>query len=282
VDNTVGDFWRMVWIHNVSVVVMLTKEFENGVQKSSRYWPVSDSPNTKITFFHYEITILTKERDPEVGDDLIIRTFELKNLKVNEERTIIHYQYTGWPDHGLPPPAHSHHFLHLMKLVDNAIAEKGGPICIHCSAGIGRTGTFCTIHINVHIIRQYFEKHLRPPPLSIVSTVLRLRKQRHGMVQTKEQFLFCYQIITEEYVRLWKEYKAIKQSIAHALTLSEPSNPSSSGSSSLSSSLLSASDPTPTIKDNNTNNNNNNNNNNIIITNTISQSESKSAMDIDI
>jgi len=97
-----------------------------------------------------------------------------------------------------------------MGLVDNAIQEHGGPICLHCSAGIGRTGTFCTIHINIHIIRQYFREHARPPPLSIVSTILRLRKQRAGMVQTKEQFQFCYQIITEEYVRLWEECKARK------------------------------------------------------------------------
>jgi protein tyrosine phosphatase len=233
VENTVGDFWRMVWIHNVSVVVMLTKEIENGQQKSSRYWPMADTPSAKITYFHYEITIKEKETDLVIGEDLIIRKFELKNLKVNQERTIIHYQYTGWPDHGLPPPAHSHHFLHLMNLVDNTIIERGGPICIHCSAGIGRTGTFCTIHINVHIIRQYFEKHLRPPPLSIVSTVLRLRKQRHGMVQTKDQFLFCYQIITEEYVRLWKEYKAKKQTIEIAnsiLSFSEPTMPSPAAS----------------------------------------------------
>jgi len=209
-DNSVRDFWRMIWRHNVYVLVMLTKEYENGVQKSSRYWPMEEVPNNKVSYANFEITFLSKERDPEVGDNLLIRKLQVKNLRSNQERTLIHFQYTGWPDHGLPSPSHSHHFLHLMGLVDNAIQEHGGPICLHCSAGIGRTGTFCTIHINIHIIRQYFREHARPPPLSIVSTILRLRKQRAGMVQTKEQFLFCYQIITEEYVRLWEECKARK------------------------------------------------------------------------
>jgi len=219
-DNTIRDFWRMVWKHNVFVVVMLTKEYENGISKSSRYWPSDDSVNRKVIHDNFEITIVSKEKD--LDDDLIIRAFLLKNLKTSQERNIIHYQYVGWPDHGLPPPAQSHHFLHIMSLVDNSFQQHGGPICIHCSAGIGRTGTFCTIHINIHIIRQYFHEYSRPPPLSIVSTVLRLRKQRAGMVQTKEQFLFCYQIITEEYVRLWQESKAKKSALqSPIITLSD-------------------------------------------------------------
>jgi len=206
IDITCRDLWRMVWKHNVYVLVMLTKEYENGVQKSSHYWP-NDALNNKITFGNFQITILSLERDPVVGEDIIIRKFQIKNTKEDQERTIVHFQYTGWPDHGLPPPSNWHHFLHLMGLVDNAIKESGGPICIHCSAGIGRTGTFCTIHINIHIMRNYFEKYGKAPQLSIVATILRLRKQRAGMVQTKEQFLFCYQIITQEYTRLSQEYK---------------------------------------------------------------------------
>jgi protein tyrosine phosphatase len=199
-NSTIQDFWRMIWQEKVTVLVMLTKEFENGVNKSARYWP----SNRSIMFGNFQITVLSTEKDPITGDDLLIRKLIVKNSKELDEpeREVIHFQYTGWPDHGLPPQSRSHHFLHLLSLVDNAIAEKGGLICIHCSAGIGRSGTFCTIHMNVHILRDYLEKYKILPPISVVNTVLDLRKQRHGMVQTKEQFLFCYQIIVEEYNRL--------------------------------------------------------------------------------
>jgi protein tyrosine phosphatase len=203
VDNTVRDFWRMVWQYNIHVLVMLTKEVENGVPKSSRYWPV-DKVNEKRSFDNFEITLLSKSKDSKAGDDLVTRKFLVRNSKDgNNTREIIHFQYTGWPDHGL---AHSHHFLHLMNLVDETVEKTGGPICIHCSAGIGRTGTFCTIHMNIHKIRDCLKRN-EVPEISVVKTVLKLRKQRHGMVQTKEQYLFCNQIIRDEYNRLIKEDK---------------------------------------------------------------------------
>jgi protein tyrosine phosphatase len=209
-NSTIQDFWRMIWQEKVTVLVMLTKEFENGVNKSARYWP----SNRSIMFGNFQITVLSTEKDPITGDDLLIRKLIVKNSKELDEpeREVIHFQYTGWPDHGLPPQSRSHHFLHLLSLVDNAIAEKGGLICIHCSAGIGRSGTFCTIHMNVHILRDYLEKYKILPPISVVNTVLDLRKQRHGMVQTKEQFLFCYQIIVEEYNRLKEIEKKLRNS----------------------------------------------------------------------
>jgi len=209
-NSTVQDFWRMIWQEKVTVLVMLTKEYENGVNKSAKYWP----SNKSIIFGNFQITIISMEKDPNTGDDLIIRKFIIKNSKELDEpeREIIHFQYTGWPDHGLPPQSRSHYFLNLLSLVDNAIAEKGGLICIHCSAGIGRSGTFCTIHMNVHILRDYLEKNKILPPISVVATVLDLRKQRHGMVQTKEQFLFCYQIIVEEYNRLKEIEKKLRNS----------------------------------------------------------------------
>jgi len=122
---------------------------------------------------------------------------------------MIHFQYTGWPDHGLPPS--TKHFVQLLECVDNAVVERSGPIGVHCSAGIGRTGTFCTVHINVHILREHFKTNFRPPPLNVVNTILLLRKQRPGMVQTKEQFLFCYRAILDEYLRLWRDGKNRKK-----------------------------------------------------------------------
>jgi len=221
VDTTVRDFWRMVWQYNIHVLVMLTKEVENGVPKSSRYWPV-DKVNEKRSFDNFEITLVSKDKDRKAGDDLVTRKFLVRNSKDgNNTREIIHFQYTGWPDHGL---AHSHHFLHLMNLVDDTVEKTGGgPICIHCSAGIGRTGTFCTIHMNIHKIRDCL-KNGGVPEISVVKTVLKLRKQRHGMVQTKEQYLFCNQIIRDEYNRLSKEEKEKNEKSEKNSNHSQPSS----------------------------------------------------------
>jgi protein tyrosine phosphatase len=209
-EPTIIDFWRMIWIHKVNVIVMLTKEVENGVNKSYRYWSRSDSPNSTQTFGQFEITLKSKESDDVARDDIITRIFLLKNSreKESEPREIYHFQYTGWPDHG--SPGHSQDFLRLMNLVDNAVVKNeldknGGLICIHCSAGIGRTGTFCTIHLTIHAMRKHFKAHGKAPPISVVNTVFHLRYQRHGMVQTKDQYLFCYQIIKDEFIRLENE-----------------------------------------------------------------------------
>jgi len=211
-DNTIVDFWRALWEHNVHVMVMLTKEQERGQVKSARYWPEETDPEKTVKHSNahgvtIQITLISIK--PEF-EDLTRRLFKVKNsMDPDVEREIIHLQYTGWPDHGVPPSPQ--HFLQLMELVDNTMETKGGSIGVHCSAGIGRSGTFCTVHINVHILREHFKKNFRPPPLNIVNTILLLRKQRPGMVQTKEQFLFCYRAILDEYVRLWKDGKARQQ-----------------------------------------------------------------------
>jgi len=209
-DVTIIDFWRMIWNYKVNVIVMLTKEFENGIPKSSRYWSRDDSNNQRETFGPFEITLRSRVPDDIARDDIITRIFILKNHLENdsEPREIFHFQYTGWPDHG--SPGHSQDFLRLMHLVDNAVEKNevdknGGLICIHCSAGIGRTGTFCTIHLNIHAMRKHFKAHGKAPSISVVNTVFHLRSQRHGMVQTKDQYLFCYHIIKDEYIRLENE-----------------------------------------------------------------------------
>jgi len=209
-DNTIVDFWRMCWDNKVHVFVMLTKEEERGQNKSARYWAEKTDPDQQVKFGNFQITWVSEASEFE---DLLRRVFKIKNSAEPEEaeREMIHLQYVGWPDHGIPPSPQ--HFLQLMNLVDDAIQQRGGSIGIHCSAGIGRSGTFCTVHINVHILREHFKKNFRPPPLNIVNTILLLRKQRPGMVQTKEQFLFCYRAILDEYIRLWKDGKARKQKL---------------------------------------------------------------------
>lgn len=119
---------------------------------------------------------------------------------MQEPRIITHFQYREWPDHGLPSSPAG--FLRLVQLVCQV--DTGTPIVVHCSAGIGRTGTFCTVHSISCMMTAHFNLHGALPPINIVRTILNFRDQRPGMVQNKDQFIFCYMSILQEYTRLQK------------------------------------------------------------------------------
>jgi len=118
----------------------------------------------------------------------------LENLKTLEKRDITQFQYREWPDHGLPE--NTIHFRELLKHVDKE-NKCQGPVIIHCSAGIGRTGTFCTVDST---LKKVMEQRKRQEPINfnILRTVQRLREERSGMVQNKEQYMFCYLAVLEE------------------------------------------------------------------------------------
>jgi protein tyrosine phosphatase len=189
--GTVGDFWRMVWEQNSKIVVMLTKEVEGGRAKCVKYWPDKDS---RI----YDDIRVSPESIDLSSKQVTTRHLILEHLKTNEKRKVVHYQYKEWPDHGLPSSTKAFlHLVHSAKRVD-----KDGPIVVHCSAGIGRSGTFCAVHALVQKMREELKTKGSLPPLNIVETVLNLRDQRPGMVQTKEQYMFCYLALQEEFQQL--------------------------------------------------------------------------------
>jgi len=199
--NTTCDFWRMVWEQGCKIIVMLTKETESGREKCYLYWPPIEGDTLRFD----DITV---KLEHSTSDTPQISIRDIKILKDGEERGIKHYQYTEWPDHGLPHGTQT--FLHLLKLVNNfnrsLFDAQPPPVCIHCSAGIGRTGTYCTVNNILQYINYHVEKENKIPPINVLRTVLDLRDQRPGMVQTKEQYMFCYHAI--EY-----EYQKIKQNI---------------------------------------------------------------------
>eukprot|EP01116_Phalansterium_solitarium_P016390 TRINITY_DN380_c0_g1_i2.p1 TRINITY_DN380_c0_g1~~TRINITY_DN380_c0_g1_i2.p1 ORF type:complete len:564 (+),score=67.38 TRINITY_DN380_c0_g1_i2:130-1821(+) len=192
-NSTLGDFWRMVWEFNVSVIVMLTKEVENGRLKCDRYWPQL-APLAAAQFY------ISLASDTIVTDELTTRHLIVRNLETGEERTATQYQYMAWPDHGLPTGTTA--FLDLSRQVDDSNFSKG-PIIVHCSAGIGRSGTFCTVHSVIEKLKRDLAEHPTAEPVfNIVDTVLHLREQRPGMVQTREQYIFCYCCIFEAYKQI--------------------------------------------------------------------------------
>jgi len=203
---TFPDFWRMIWELNVAVIVMLTKEVENGRLKCDRYWPESDVP-----LFAGIFKVTQSDTEESSKDELIERKLTIQNIQTGESRPLIQLQYIAWPDHGLPVSTTA-----FLALIDEAYKfnNTGGPIVVHCSAGIGRSGTFCTVHSTIEKLKLDLKQNPdKDPTLNIVKTVLTARAQRPGMVQTKEQYMFVYLAILEkarEILHKHKEAKALR------------------------------------------------------------------------
>jgi protein tyrosine phosphatase len=193
-QDTFNDFWRMVWEQNSNIIVMLTKEVENLKVKCARYWPEKDAQ----IYGNLRVTVLATDNLHE----LITRTFLLEDTKSGDSRVVTQFQYISWPDHGLPVSTSA--FLELIHMVDRQ--KRSGPIIVHCSAGIGRSGTFCTVHTTIAKFKADLVKYPDTPiPFNILQTVIFMRQQRPGMVQTKEQYMFCYLSIEEETSHLSKK-----------------------------------------------------------------------------
>ncbi|KAL2749537.1 tyrosine-protein phosphatase corkscrew isoform X1 [Vespula maculifrons] len=208
--NTIGDFWHMVYQENTRVIVMTTKEMERGKNKCARYWPEEGE------IAEYGGTWKVHALSCTVTADYTLREFLLQGNKPNfmVARRIFHYHFqfvkdyenlaayynnTAWPDHGVPSdPGCVLNFLHdvnaRQELIAAAVASNTqnapsmGPILVHCSAGIGRTGTF----IVIDMILDQIKRHGLDCEIDIQRTIQRVRSQRSGMVQTEAQYKFVY------------------------------------------------------------------------------------------
>ncbi|CAF2520202.1 unnamed protein product [Rotaria sp. Silwood2] len=176
---TVKDFWRMIWQENISIIVMTTNIRESGTMKCYPYWPLKTKEylNTGL----YQI----QNDKSDQYDSFIITTLLLKKKNNSEIRTICHAHYLKWPDHGIPTGTKD--ALLFLEKVEyyKELTKTKSPILLHCSAGIGRTGTFCAIDIG---IRRYLNEKI----IDIPSTVVKMRQERAGSVQTEDQYLFVY------------------------------------------------------------------------------------------
>ncbi|XP_057317863.1 tyrosine-protein phosphatase corkscrew isoform X2 [Microplitis mediator] len=193
--NTIQDFWHMVYQENTQVIVMTTKEMERGKNKCARYWPEEG----EAAEYGNEWKVRALARTSTA--DYTLREFLLQGNKPNfsEPRRIYHYHFQAWPDHGVPSdPGCVLNFLHDVNARQDSIAASlnsngqtpahVGPILVHCSAGIGRTGTFIVIDMILDQIKQ----HGLDCEIDIQRTIQRVRSQRSGMVQTEAQYKFVY------------------------------------------------------------------------------------------
>ncbi|XP_063099512.1 tyrosine-protein phosphatase non-receptor type 9 isoform X2 [Cavia porcellus] len=191
-ENTYHDFWLMVWEQKVLVIVMTTRFEEGGKRKCGQYWPLVK--DTQIRFGFLTVTNLHVEN----RDHYKKTTLEIHNTEEREKRQVTHFQFLSWPDYGVPSSAASLiDFLRAVRSQQSlAISSMGTrskgqpPIVVHCSAGIGRTGTFCSLDICLAQLEEL-------GTLNVFQTVSRMRTQRAYCIQTPEQYYFCYKAILE-------------------------------------------------------------------------------------
>lgn len=186
--GTREDFWRAIANENVKVIAMLTRFFEAGHTKAHLYWPLYQQPANYGPF-----TIL--ERSQEEEGNIIKRTFNITNEETGESREVVHLHFMAWPDQGVIKPEQ---FVELLDKIDREQGNHEGPIAVHCSAGVGRTGTVIT----AHSLRKHVEEELangRTPDeiaINVPATILEGRKQRHPLfVQTGEQCASIYEAL---------------------------------------------------------------------------------------
>jgi receptor-type tyrosine-protein phosphatase N len=182
-QNTVADFWQMVWEQGCIVIVDLSKLVENDVSVCHCYWPAEGS----ILYSIYEVHLVSEHIWCE---DYLIRSFYLKNLQTNETRTVTQFHFTTWPDLGVPQTSKS--LLDFRRKVNKSYRGRSCPILIHCSDGAGRSGTYCLIDMVLNRINKGAKE------IDIAATLEHIRDQRMEMVKTKEQFQFVLATVAEE------------------------------------------------------------------------------------
>ncbi|XP_068447948.1 protein tyrosine phosphatase receptor type Db isoform X12 [Clinocottus analis] len=180
--ETTEDYWRMLWEHNSTIVVMLTKLREMGREKCHQYWPAERSAR----YQYFVVDPMAEYNMPQY----ILREFKVTDARDGQSRTVRQFQFTDWPEQGVPKSGEG--FIDFIGQVHKTKEQFGqdGPISVHCSAGVGRTGVFITLSIVLERMRY-------EGVVDIFQTVKMLRTQRPATVQTEDQYQFCYRASLE-------------------------------------------------------------------------------------
>ncbi|CAG9761325.1 unnamed protein product [Ceutorhynchus assimilis] len=181
--ETFADFWRMCWELKSATVVMMTKLEERTRIKCDQYWP------TRGTEVYGSMCVTIS--DVQVLATYCIRTFQIQKEGYSNTREVKQLQFTAWPDHGVPE--HPAPFMQFLRRVRSLNPMEAGPILVHCSAGVGRTGCFI-------VIDSMLERMKHDKTVDIYGHVTCLRAQRNYMVQTEDQYIFIHDSLLEAYI----------------------------------------------------------------------------------
>ncbi|XP_046978268.1 tyrosine-protein phosphatase corkscrew [Vanessa cardui] len=192
-STTIYQFWSMIWQEDVRIIIMTTKEIERGKVKCERYWPELNKTEVIKKYTIYN------ESESSTQDYTLRRFVVTKKDEPSIKRTIYHFHFTAWPDHGVPSePGRVLNILldvnyRLQQIMTGPDPPSQAVVCVHCSAGIGRTGTFIVIDMILDQIR----KEGFDCEIDIHRTVQMVRDQRSGMVQNEAQYKFIYMALLE-------------------------------------------------------------------------------------
>ncbi|XP_072347844.1 FERM and PDZ domain-containing protein 2 isoform X1 [Scyliorhinus torazame] len=178
--GTTNDFWQMIWENKADVIAMMTREHERGKVKCHRYWPDRMYKPIRVNKYHLML------ENHQLLDSFEISALKMTDSETGEVHFVKHLKFITWPDHDTPNSSDELvRFILYMREV-----HRRGPIVVHCSAGIGRSGVLICTDVLLSLINKELS-------FDIMDIVREMRRQRHGMIQTKDQYLFCYTIVLE-------------------------------------------------------------------------------------
>lgn len=181
--ETIVDFWQMVWEQSIGVIVMLTTLTDMGLLQCYQYWPSGGV----ATYSKFQVRLVSEHPHSE---DYIIRSFVVRNTKAEESRTVTQFQYLTWPSLAVPSSAIP--LLEFRRKVNKAHTRQDTPLLVHCSGGVGRTGTYLLIDMALSRVQSGAKE------INLAATVEHLQDHRPHIVKTKEQFEFALSALVEE------------------------------------------------------------------------------------
>ncbi|CAI2184569.1 6266_t:CDS:1 [Funneliformis geosporum] len=198
--ETIDDFWLMIWEQNTRIIVMLTNQIEKEEIKCETYWPKETGYHEMFKDIGLKITLESEILDSKAS--CYVRILKLEKLReknmIKESRQITQLQTIAWPDHGVPDSPDP---INNLIIKTNEYMQHDnrniGPIVVHCSAGCGRTGTFCTVDSTLALLPGLQQNDSTD---LIYNVVQHFRQQRISMVQNLAQYQFCYLAVLSKLV----------------------------------------------------------------------------------
>ncbi|XP_017060011.1 tyrosine-protein phosphatase non-receptor type 61F isoform X2 [Drosophila ficusphila] len=186
--ETVGHFWLMIWEQKSNAILMLNKLMEKKQIKCHLYWPNELGADKALKLPQVKLTVELVRC--ETYQNFVRRWFKLTDLETQQSREVMQFHYTTWPDFGIPSSPNA--FLKFLQQVRDSgcLSRDVGPAVVHCSAGIGRSGTFCLVDCCLVLIDKFGE-------CNVSKVLCELRSYRMGLIQTADQLDFSYQAIIE-------------------------------------------------------------------------------------